>query len=148
MSNKIKNRTSQVPVNRSIMHIEDCLVNHGAKNIIKTYENGKIEALCFSMMIDGKEIPFKLPAYVEACATTLRAAVKKPTTGTLERIADQAERTAWKIMSDWVDVQMTLIELQKVEFLRIFMPFIYLPKQKTTLYDHFMEKKILLTLEK
>lgn len=132
----IKNYTSSVPVSRSVSHIEDCLVRHGAKNIMKMYDaDKKLESLCFILPVDGKDIPFKIPANVTQCENILRASIRRPKPGTLERIADQAERTAWKLMSDWVDIQMSLIELKQVELLQVFLSYVYYPAEKMTYFE-------------
>lgn len=132
----IKNYTSSVPVSRSVSHIEDCLVRHGAKNIMKMYdENKKLESLCFILAVDGKDIPFKLPANADQCEKILRANIRRPKAGTLERVTDQAERTAWKLMSDWVDIQMSLIELKQVELLQVFLSYVYYPAEKRTYFE-------------
>ena len=61
----IKNYTSQVSAKRSIQKIEDCLMKHGAKNIIKIIENERVVGLAFVIDINGKEYPFKLPARID-----------------------------------------------------------------------------------
>jgi hypothetical protein len=38
----LKNYTSQVPANRSVMHIEERLAKQGAKSVLKLYENQKL----------------------------------------------------------------------------------------------------------
>ncbi|PKN36718.1 MAG: hypothetical protein CVU62_13370 [Deltaproteobacteria bacterium HGW-Deltaproteobacteria-2] len=132
----IKNYTSGVPVSRSVQHIEDCLIRHGAKNIMKMYDaDKKLESLCFIMPVEGKDIPFKLPAAVDRVEKVLRASVRRPKAGTTERIKEQAERTAWKLQSDWVDIQMSLIELNQVEIMQVFLAYVYFPAQKQTYFD-------------
>jgi hypothetical protein len=132
----IKNYTSTVPVSRSVQHIEDCLIGHGAKNIIKMYDtNKKLESLCFTLGVEGKELPFKLPASADKVEQKLKSVVRRPNASTYARIKDQAERTAWKLQSDWVDIQMSLIELNQVEIMQVFLAYVYFPIQKKTYYE-------------
>ena len=132
----IKNYTSTIPVSRSVQHIEDRLVAHGARNIMKMYDNNKrLEGICFILCCQSKDIPFKLPARISNVEKVLRGAVKRPRDGTLNRIQDQAERTAWKIISDWVDIQISLIELQQVELLEVFLPYVYYPAERMTYFE-------------
>ncbi len=142
----IKNYTSTVPVSRSVQHIEDCLIRHGAKSIIKEMDdNKKISCLCFMLPYKGKEIPFKLPANVAQCEKVFRAEVRRPTSGTYERIAKQAEMTSWKLMSDWVDIQMSLVELKQVELMQVFLAYVYDPATRLTVFDRVNNNGFLLT---
>jgi hypothetical protein len=106
----IKNYTSQVPANRSVNHIEDRLIAHGAINILKLYEDKKLSGIAFIVNVNGKEMPFRLPARIDRVEKQLRGSVCRPRPGTMDRIANQAERTAWRLLADWIDVQMSLIE--------------------------------------
>lgn len=136
----IKNYTSQVPASRSVQYIENKLVVHGAKQIMKEYDDEKrLSGICFIINVDGKEWPFKLPARMEQCEAIFRARVKKPTQDTEKRIKAQAERTSWKLLSDWVDIQMSLIELGQAEFLEIFLPYAYDVVQKKTFFEKLKE---------
>ena len=78
---------------------------------------------------------FKLPAQVNACEETLKASVRRPRSDTYKRIAKQAERTAWKIVADWVDAQMAMIELSQVEFMQVFMPYLYCHTKNQTYFE-------------
>jgi hypothetical protein len=145
----IKNYTSTVPVSRSVQHIEDCLIRHGAKNILKMYDaEKKLESLCFIIGVDGKDIPFKLPASVDKVEQVLKAACRRPTTATYARIKEQAERCAWKLQSDWVDIQMSLIELNQVEIMQVFLAYVYFPAQKQTYYEKIKGNGFLMLTEK
>jgi len=122
----MKNYTSTVPASRSIFHIENFLAKAGALNISKHYKDGGILSLFFQIENNGKIIPFKLPANVEKCYLALRKQVRRPRPGTEKKLKEQAERTAWKIISDWVEIQMSLIEMEQAEFMEIFLPYVFL----------------------
>ena len=144
----IKNYTSTVPVSRSVQHIEDCLIRHGAKNILKMYDaDKKLESLCFIISVDGKDIPFKLPASVDKVEGVLKAAVRRPNAATYARIKEQAERCAWKLQSDWVDIQMSLIELNQVEIMQVFLAYVYFPATKQTYFEKIKGNGYLITAE-
>ena len=123
----MKNYTSTVPVERTISKIEHVLIRAGASHIVKDYQNGKLDGLVFSINepTSGKNIAIRLPANTAAIQKIFQARVKRPRRGTLENLAAQAERTAWKIIQDWVEVQISLIEMKQAEFLEIFMPYIW-----------------------
>lgn len=123
---RIKNYTSTIPVDRTISRIEALLVRAGASNIQKDYREGALNSICFS--VDGpnsKQLAVKLPANVDAVYKRMRADIKRPQPGTLNRLKEQSARTAWKLMQDWLEVQISLIQMEQVEFLQIFLPYVW-----------------------
>ena len=132
----IKNYTSTVPVARSIQHIENRLVRYGAQEILKTYDADKnLEGFCFIVRLQGKEIPFKLPARVANVEKVLKNEIRKPRPGTQERVREQAKRTAWKLVSDWVDIQLSLVELGQAELMEVLLPYVYNPATQETFFE-------------
>jgi hypothetical protein len=131
----IKNYTSTVSIAKSVQHIEERLMKHGAKQILKICENQKLIGIAFSVDVNGKEIPFKLPARIDRVEQQLYSFVKRPRPDTKNRIAEQAGRSAWKLLADWVDIQMSLIELDQVELVEVFMPYIYDDFNKQTFFE-------------
>ncbi len=123
----LKNYTSRVPANRSMAFIENKLVQSGARATLKTYDDdGRVVGMCFSLTVNGSEVRFKLPSRVANCEAVLRANLSsRAQPETIKRIPAQAERTAWKILSDWVEAQMARIELAQIEVLEVFMPYIF-----------------------
>lgn len=107
--------------------IESKLVQNGARKIQKTYDpDGRVDAMCFSIPIEGREVYFKLSARVSNCEAVLRANLSsRARPETVRKIPDQAVRTAWKIVSDWVEAQMARIELAQIEVMEAFMPYIF-----------------------
>lgn len=141
---KIINYTSTVPIEKSISHIEETLVLYGAKDIMKRYDSaGRLSSICFIIPFNDKTIPFKLPAKIDACNKKFKESVKKPRQGTWKKIEQQAERTAWKIISDWIDIQTSMIELEQLELLQAFMPHVYDPHKEKTFYEEMKESKFL-----
>lgn len=132
----IKNYTSSVPASTSVNYIEQKLVAHGATNIIKRYSPDKIlVSIMFQIDRGGSLIPVCLPARVDAVERALKKAIRKPRPGTLERVREQAARTAWKIISDWVDVQFAMIQLEQAEFIEVFLPYVWSPEKEQTFFE-------------
>jgi hypothetical protein len=101
----IKNYTSTVPSSTSMARIEKCLVEAGATDISKSYDSNRIcSAIKFRMMINNTPVFFQLPANVDACFKVLWAEIKRPRPESRNNTLQQAERTAWKIVSDWVEI--------------------------------------------
>jgi hypothetical protein len=138
----IKNYTSSVAAARSVAHIEAVLAAHGAQSVLKQYdpETRKLIAVSFFMQIGHKLIPFRLPARADQVFILFRNAMKRTTPGILEKAQEQAERTAWKIISDWVDAQMALVDLQQAEIAEIFMPYMWNDKLGKSLYQIAQDK--------
>jgi len=120
----IKNRTSEVPVARTVSRIEELLAKGGVQSIRKFYgPTGDLAGLEFQH--DGPPVvTVRLPANVTAVAAVLRADCRRPRKETLARIDEQAARTAWKLMQEWIEIQMSLIQMAQAEFLQVFMPYI------------------------
>ncbi|MBK7885151.1 MAG: hypothetical protein IPJ81_16210 [Chitinophagaceae bacterium] len=135
----LKNYTSEVPAITSMGRIEKNLVQAGATDISKNYKEGICVAIRFRMMVNNNPLFFQLPARVDACFKVLWNEIKRPVSGTETRIRQQAERTAWKIISDWVEVQISMITLEQAELLQVFLPYAYNPAKDQTFFEQLKE---------
>jgi hypothetical protein len=135
----VKNYTSTVAASRSVQHIEERLVEHGAMNILKLYEDKHLVGIAFILDNNGEQLPFRLPARISNVEKQLKSEVKRPRKSTFNNIKEQAERTAWKLLSDWVDIQCSLVELQQVKFMEVFLPYVYDPVKKQTFFEKLEE---------
>ncbi len=126
---KLKNYTSAVPASTSISRIEQALVAFGASDIAKSYdpETRICKAIRFKIRHQGNDLMFELEANTEACFKVLWAEIKRPRPDTKKTVTEQAERTAWKIWADWVEIQLSLILMEQVQVIEIFLPFAYSP---------------------
>jgi len=133
----LKNYTSSVSAARSIAYIEAKLAQNGATQILKEYgKDQRVVGISFLIPVNGKDMFFKLPAKVAQCEKVLRAGLSsRARPETHKKIAAQAERTAWKILCDWVETQMAMVELTQVEIMEIFLPYVYNSVTKTTFFE-------------
>ena len=137
----IKNYTSTVPSDRSVSFIEHRLVSAGATHISKVYEGEplRLRGITFQIPINGIPLLFKLPAKTDAVFKVLYAEVRKPRPTTKQTIEEQAERTSWKILADWVDIQISMIKLEQAEFIEVFLPYSWDPNKNQTLFEKFKD---------
>jgi hypothetical protein len=131
----LKNYTSEVPAITSMGRIERCLVEAGATDISKKYEDGICRAIRFRMPINNIPVFFELPARVDSCYKVLWADVKRPRPDTKKKIEQQAERTAWKIICEWVECQLSMIKLEQAEALQVFLPYVWDPAKEETFFE-------------
>ena len=136
MSMNLKNYTSTVPAATSMSRIQSLLVKAGATDISMKYSDMVCTAITFRMVVSG-QMPmfFKLPAKIEPCFKVLWSEVKRPQADTKRKITEQAERTAWKIIADWVEIQLSMILLEQAEPLQVFLPYAYNTVTDTTFFE-------------
>lgn len=130
----LKNYTSGVAASRSIEQIEKRLIKMGAKNINKEYNNETLVGITFLIDVKGNTVAFKLPANTEAVYKVFWLEVKREGPETKKKLQEQAERTAWKIIADWVDVQASMVYLEQAEVMQVFLPYA-LMKGGETVYE-------------
>ena len=71
------------------------------------YEDCKATAVVFSVKVAGIFVNFRLPCNVAGVGNALR---KERPGASIWRDVDQCERIAWRIVKDWVEAQMALVE--------------------------------------
>lgn len=114
----LANYRSKSPITNILAEIENQLITHGAKQIVRDYDgNSRIVAISFVIDIKGKMIGFKLPAKVDR----VEAIFKEQ--GLVMSKPDQAYRTAWATIRDWVKAQMALIDWEVVKLQEVFLPY-------------------------
>ncbi len=140
----IKNYTSTVDASRSMARIEELLVEIGATNITKQYKDKVCTGITFLLFDQQLQqtLPFHLKSQVEECFTILWKDVKRPRPDTRTTLQAQANKTAWKILSDWTEIQCSMILLGQAKPLQMFLPFMYDMKTSETLFDKVANGKL------
>jgi hypothetical protein len=124
----LKNYTSDMPISRSIAQIEGLLTYCGVKTVTKHFgDNGELTALFFVVPTgSGRDMTVRLPAKTKEAAEALwldyKANTRRPRKGPKDFI-EQGERTAWKLVLDWTQVQMSYIVLKQADVMEVFMAY-------------------------
>lgn len=138
----ILNYTTTVDAFKTVSEIEYILMKHGAKSIMKNYENESVTGLSFLIDTGSQQIPVRLPAKVDACLEVLHKEKRENPRKQIKDTREQAERVAWRILKDWVEAQMALLDIEMVRFEEIFLP--YIEVQGQTVFEKLEEKQFLL----
>ncbi len=135
----MKNYTTEVPADRSILEIEKLLTLFGAVAIIKEYDaDSKVHSLTFKLQVDA----FKLPANVEGVKEILFKGTRPSHSSDGERRREQkAYRVAWRIIKDWTHAQLSLIASGQATPLEIFLPYMF--DGKLTFFEKFEANRLL-----
>lgn len=132
----IKNYTAGCTPIDSVCKIQAALAKAGASKIMVDYCEGRPIAISFALQTVLGNRGFVLPAAVEG---TMRVFQRQK----LKADRDQAERTAWANVRDWVLAQAALIESCDVPIDQVFLPYLSDGKGKT-LYDVYATGQLML----
>jgi hypothetical protein len=140
----LKNYTSSVAASTTIARIEGYLAECGVSGTTKEFNRGQPCALSFHVKLDGKPYTIRLPANIEAVQATLyndyiASRVRPRDNVTKESFLEQATKTAWKLQQDWVQVQMSLIKLNQVDFRQAFLAYFW--DGERTFYEQLQASK-------
>ena len=131
------NYTTKVNVYTTLGEIQSQLVKHGAKKIMQDYDdNGHISALTFQIDTPAGLRAIRLPANVDAVRKVLAKQKVK-----CDR--EQAERVAWRIVKDWVEAQMAILESEMVQMDEIFLPYM-VNNSGQTLFQAYRNNQLML----
>lgn len=135
----LKNYTTTINANKTIAEIQELLCKHGANAIMTEYENGEVVALSFKIITKQGELGIKLPANIDKVLQVLKNQRKR--NNQVKDTREQATKTAWRIIKDWVDAQMAILDTEMVEMQEIFLPYI-LDNSGQTLYQAFKNNQL------
>lgn len=133
----IKNYTTKVDVYQSLGEIQGAFAKNGARKIMIDYdENGNPVGVTFGINTPQGSLGFLLPANIEGVLKVFAKQKVKPD-------REQAERTAWRNIRDWVLAQMAFVEAGNVEVDEVFLPYLTDGKGRT-LYQVYQSGQLLL----
>ncbi len=138
----ILNYTTSIDCEKSIGEIQKCLVKHGANKIVTDYENGSPSAVTFCLTINDRMVGYILPANYSGVLKAMKNDRKVPNS---KCTPEQAQRVAWRIVKDWVEAQMAIVEAQLADMAEVFLPYA-VTKTGETMYKYIQnDTQLLLT---
>jgi len=128
----ILNYTTSIEAIRTVGEIQSILAKNGARRIVTEYEGEYVNALFFIIGTKSGEIAFRLPVKPAATLAVMTGDPKCPKHLCKE---DQAIRVSWRIVKDWIEAQMALIQTRQASIEEVFLPYALSKDGKTTLYQ-------------
>ncbi len=129
------NYTTGIEAAKTVSELHKILASHGAKSILTDYDDdGQIDALSFRVSTPQGEAGIRLPINPEAVLVVLQ---RQSRLGKVPRryvCKPQAVRVAWRIVKDWTEAQMAILETEMVKMEQIFLPYI-VGNDGRTLYE-------------
>jgi len=135
----LKNTYSSKPIQNIFNDIEKTLVKHGARQIVKQYDEAqRAVGITFVIKIaENKFVPVKLPARLAEVDKVLREQGFRYN-------ENHVYRVAWRNIEDWISSQMTIIELGMVKMQEVFLPYMT-DRFGTTYFENYESGKLLST---
>jgi hypothetical protein len=130
----ILNYTTKIPVEKTAMEISMILAAAGAQAVHIEYVNRVPSALSFVILVNGQPVSFRLPSRWDGVYKLLREDSKVTRAFKTE---DQARRVSWRIIKDWVEAQMAIIQAGAAELAEVFLPYAVRPQTGQTLFEEF-----------
>jgi len=135
------NYTTKIQAEKTASEIQRILANHGARAVMIEYDiGGQIEALSFKAQTPNGDVGIKLPIDIKA---TMRVMERQVTLRKIPRSfanEGQARRVAWRIIKDWVEAQMAILETEMVKLEQIFLPYV-VSDDGRTVYERLLDSK-------
>lgn len=124
------NYTTKIDPDKTAAEIARILSMHGASAVMTEYDpvDNFVTALSFKIKLNDQQISFRLPTDWRPVYEILIKGKKEPWDE--KRKAHfksewklQAVRTSWRIVKDWTEAQMALVETQMVTTAQVFLPY-------------------------
>lgn len=122
------NYTTKIEVEKTIGEIQKTLSKHGASAVMTQYEGEIVTGVAFQISMGEQKVSFKLPCDWRPVLKILQEDPNVPRT---LKDRSQAVRVAWRIIKDWVEAQMALVDTEMVTTAQVFLPYAVMKDQRT-----------------
>lgn len=117
----ILNYTTKINAEKTASEIQSKLVKAKAQAVMSEYDSsGVVTHISFRVQTLHGLMNFRLPANIEAVYKVIQKDNKVPRA---LKTRKQAARVAWRIIKDWVEAQLAIIEAEMAELAEVFLPY-------------------------
>ncbi|MCK4240846.1 MAG: hypothetical protein KAX30_04425 [Candidatus Atribacteria bacterium] len=140
----ILNYTTSINPEKTVAEIQIKLAKAGAQAVLCEYdEDGIMKAISFRIKTSNGHLSFRLPSNI---AGIYKKLVNNPKVPNKLKTHEQATRVAWRILKDWLEAQLAIIEAEMADIKEVFLPYAQNPQGKT-LYETLSETQFKLLTE-
>lgn len=128
----ILNYTTSIDPHRTVGEIQKLLAAKGARGILLEYNaNGDPSAVAFQIEVAGQQLRYRLPCRAGAVHTIL---LREHRAGKIDRrytSEQHALKVAWRIIKDWIEAQLALVESGMTTVDEVFLPYQLMAGEQT-----------------
>lgn len=116
----ILNYSTKIDSYKTLAEIQQILSKHGVRKMIVDNDNsGNPVALSFFVDWNGQMTSFSLPCNFKGVLNAMKNGKVQKSLCTEE----QALRVGWRIVKDWVEAQMAIVEAELATIQEVFLPY-------------------------
>jgi hypothetical protein len=145
------NYTTNIPADRTIAECQRLLGTHGAASVALHYSEGRTDGMSFVLSTPHGDRAFRLPVDVPAMLRLLVAAresgkLRSHGKGGVAALTtyEHAERVAWRVVKDWLEAQLALIDAQMATLTQVMLPYLQVDETRT-LFEAYAERELAAT---
>lgn len=135
------NYTTEKKAEQTIAEIQKLLSRYNVSAMMTEYDGPNVSGVSFRIDYKGQQMSYKLPCNWRSVKEIFveKNANRKHVAGRLERRIDTDDEhvinVAWRIIKDWMEAQLALVEINMATIPQIFLPYTIM-KDGRTLADH------------
>jgi hypothetical protein len=135
------NYTTEVSIPRTVEQVQKLLVKAGARQITASYdEEGLPSGIAFGVETEYGLRTFALPVNADRVHAVLKAQRVQPRYATREHAA----RVAWRIVKDWIEAQLAIVETETVTLDEVMLPYMHAEVGGRTVYEIYRDNQLAL----
>lgn len=138
------NYSTKISPEQTIGEIQKILSRHGVQAMMTEYEGRNVASVSFKMLVSDQTVSFRLPCKWSAVLEIFKNDPVYRRRGAASE--EQAIRTSWRIIKEWVDAQLALVEINMVTIPQVFLPYSIM-KDGRILADHVAANPAFLLVE-
>lgn len=126
------NYTTKIEATKTVVEVQQILTKQGVRKIIIDYDDER-QPIGLTFVVIWNEVPtlFALPCRWEGVLAALKRSPKTPRS---QCTKEHALNVAWRILKDWTEAQLAIIEAGMVSLPEVFLPY-SVTKDGGTLYE-------------
>ena len=130
---------------KTVGEVQGMLAAHGAQKVMIEYDKDQQPAgLVFQMTTESGDRMFAVPVNVDSVQALL---IRQGSSGKLKALSkvqwqsrEQAARVAWRVVKDWVEAQLAIIEAQMVTLDQVMLPYMRIGIDNRTVFDEYRDQ--------
>jgi len=132
----ILNYTTKIDPWKTVNEIQQILLKHKVSHFSIKNEGSRPIALAFTIEYNGMPLNYLLPCNHSGVWSLMKS---DKSMESRFRNEEQAFRTSWRIVKDWVDAQLAIVQAQISPIEEVFMPYLVINSSGETLSKKILE---------